>query len=200
MVPQSVITTDIRYRTRAREVQDTVGQKSSLCITLQFVFSNQTWGHQEQTYYPGTRCELCAKSLGVFSANNFCISTHKKYMTYIHMVQPSTTASAGFVSHHGPLTRYAKLRVVHAPGMPGTFSRYLQRKPLVSHPGVHHGECVTHVPWCMWGSLTHGCSGENGPGLPGACTTRNFTCLSRDPFPEFHKCSVCLHPVEFRAI
>ena len=30
---------------------------------------------------------------------------------------------------HGPLTRYIKLRVAHAPGMPGTFSRHrLQRK------------------------------------------------------------------------
>ena len=35
------------------------------------------------------------------------------------------------------------------------FSRYrLERKPLVSDPGMHHGTCVTHVPWCMSGSLT----------------------------------------------
>ena len=25
----------------------------------------------------------------------------------------------------------------------------LQRKPLVSDPGMHHGTWVTHVPWCM---------------------------------------------------
>ena len=30
----------------------------------------------------------------------------------------------------------------------------LQRKPLVNDPGMHHGTCVTHVPWCMSGSLT----------------------------------------------
>ena len=30
----------------------------------------------------------------------------------------------------------------------------LQRKPLVSDPGMHHGTCVTNVPWCMSGSLT----------------------------------------------
>ena len=30
----------------------------------------------------------------------------------------------------------------------------LQRKLLVSDPGIHHGTCVTHVPWCMLGSLT----------------------------------------------
>ena len=32
--------------------------------------------------------------------------------------------------------------------------RPFQRKPLVSDPGMHHGTCVTHVPWCMSGSLT----------------------------------------------
>ena len=45
--------------------------------------------------------------------------------------------------------------------------RRLQRKPLVSDPGMHHGTCVTHVPWCMSGSLTRG-GGENVPGIPGA--------------------------------
>ena len=46
--------------------------------------------------------------------------------------------------------------------------RRLQRKTLVSDPGMHHGTCVTHVPWCMSGSLTR-CGGENDPGIPGAC-------------------------------
>ena len=43
-----------------------------------------------------------------------------------------------------------------------------QRKPLVSDPGMHHGTCVKHVPWCMSGSLTCG-DGENVPGISGAC-------------------------------
>ena len=46
--------------------------------------------------------------------------------------------------------------------------RRFQRKPLVSDPDMHHGMCVTHVPWCMSGSLTCG-DGENVPGIPGAC-------------------------------
>ena len=46
--------------------------------------------------------------------------------------------------------------------------RRLQRKPLVSDPGMRHGTCVTHVPWCMSGSLTCG-GGGNVPGIPGAC-------------------------------
>ena len=82
---------------------------------------------------------------------------------------------------NGLLTRYVKLRVAHAPGMSGTFSPHrLQRKLLVSDPGMHHGTCVTHVPWCMSGSLTCG-GGENVPVIPGARATRNFTYLVRGP-------------------
>ena len=50
-------------------------------------------------------------------------------------------------SCNGPLARYVKLRVAHGPG---TFSS----KPRISDPDMHHGTCVTHVPWCMPGSLT----------------------------------------------
>ena len=56
----------------------------------------------------------------------------------------------------------------------------LQRKPLVSDPGMHHSTCVTHVPWCMSGSLTRG-GGETVPGIPGACATLKFTYLARSP-------------------
>ena len=55
-------------------------------------------------------------------------------------------------AHHGPLARYAKSRVAHASGVPGTFSS----PPWVSDPDMHHGTCVTHVPWCVPGSLTSG--------------------------------------------
>ena len=66
------------------------------------------------------------------------------------------------------------------------FSRYrLQRNALVSDPEMHHGSCVTHMPWCMSGSLTR--SGvENIPDIHGACATRNFTHLARDPFQWRH--------------
>ena len=47
-------------------------------------------------------------------------------------------------------TRYVKLRVVHATGMPGKF--FLP--PRISDPDMHHDTSVTHVPWCMPGSLT----------------------------------------------
>ena len=53
--------------------------------------------------------------------------------------------------NNGPLARYIKLRVAHAPGIPETFS-----PPWVSDPDMHHGACVTHVLWCMPESLTSG--------------------------------------------
>ena len=51
---------------------------------------------------------------------------------------------------HGPLTRYVQLQGAHAQGMPETFSP----PPRVSYPAMHHSTCVTHIPWCMLGSLT----------------------------------------------
>ena len=84
---------------------------------------------------------------------------------------------------NGPLDRYVKLRVVHAPGIPGTFSP--SSWVTVSNPDMHHGTCVTHVPRCKPGSLTSSFlwsrGGENVPGIPGACASSNFTYLVRDP-------------------
>ena len=57
---------------------------------------------------------------------------------------------------------------------------WFQKKPIINDPGMHHGTCVTHMPWCMSGSLTRG-GGENVPGIPGARATRNFTYLVRGP-------------------
>ena len=54
--------------------------------------------------------------------------------------------------YYGPLTRYVTLWVAHAPGMPGMFSP----PPRVNDPDRHHRTCVTHVLWCMPGSLSSG--------------------------------------------
>ena len=55
-------------------------------------------------------------------------------------------------------------------------------------PGMHHGTCVMHVPWCMSGSLTLG-GGENVPGIPGACATRNSRYLVRGSLQSlWHPC------------
>ena len=100
---------------------------------------------------------------------NSCISPLCKF--WPHQRNPTFGCSNPDVRWlvYGPLTRYVKLQVAHAPGTPGTFSprRRFQRKPLVSDPGIHHGTCVTHVPWYMSGSLTCG-DGGNVPSIPGA--------------------------------
>ena len=90
------------------------------------------------------------------------------------------------------LTIYVTLRIAHAPGMPGTFTP----PPRVSDPAMHHVTYVTHVPWCTPGSLTSAFlwSRWRGKlsGIPGTCTTRNFTYLVRDPCIAIgYPCSCC---------
>ena len=71
-----------------------------------------------------------------------------------------------------------KLADAHAPGMPGTFFP----PPRVGDTDMHHGTCVTHVPWCMPGSLTSSFiwrrrRGKTFPAFP----THDFTYLVRGP-------------------
>ena len=77
-------------------------------------------------------------------------------MEYLNGVRPKSNLTNTAFHHkhilHGPLARYGKLRVAHAPGMPGTFSP----PPRFSDPDMHLGTCMTHVAWCMPGSLTSG--------------------------------------------
>ena len=90
-----------------------------------------------------------------------------------------------YILQHGPLpdTQNCGLRM-HREYREHFPRHRLQRKPLVSDPGMHHSTCVTHVPWCMPGSLTRG-GGESVPGIPGACATHNF-CFS-EKRPMLHK-------------
>ena len=82
----------------------------------------------------------------------------------------------------GPLTRYAKLPVAHAPGMPGTFSPP-QR---------------VAIPICITARASRTCrdacrdsllavsfevnGGENDPGIPGACAIHNLAYLVRGSY------------------
>ena len=83
--------------------------------------------------------------IGVLSLNIIMINQYNYWFLYF----PGWT-----IQHliYGPFTRYVKLRVAHAPVMPGTFFP----PPQVSDPDMHHGTCVTHVLWCMLGSLVNG--------------------------------------------
>ena len=101
---------------------------------------------------------------------------------------------------HGPLARYVKWWFAHASGMPGTFPLHrLKRKPPVSDPGMHHGTCVTHVPWCMSGSLNRG-GGKHNTDIPSASASGYFTYLARGPsarlFKELFVCWWCSSPFD----
>ena len=50
---------------------------------------------------------------------------------------------------NGPLTRYVKLRVVHAPGMPGTFSLPPTSMETASKRSRHASRHVRHAPVVM---------------------------------------------------
>ena len=67
--------------------------------------------------------------------------------------QLCANGSIGLISS-GLWTSYQirKTSGAHAPEMSETFSP----SPRVSDPAMHHGTCVTSVPWCMPGSLTSG--------------------------------------------
>ena len=98
-----------------------------------------------------------------------CIGSMEWITIYVHVKQdfainhPCSYFNGGLAEYthqwahtshtnHGPVARYAKLGVAQAAGMPETFSPPLR----VSDPDKHHGTCVTHVPWCISGSLTSG--------------------------------------------
>ena len=76
-----------------------------------------------------------------------------------------------------PFARYVKLRAVHAPGMPRTFSLL----PRVGDPDLHHGTCrvVYRDRWLNVFFEVGG--GEKVPSIPAACATHNSAYLVRAP-------------------
>ena len=80
---------------------------------------------------------------------------------------------------NGSVTRYVKLRVTRAPGIPGMFST----PPRVSDPAMQHGTCVTHAPWWMLWSLNSGFLWSQWRGKPSRHSRRmrNFAYLVGGP-------------------
>ena len=79
---------------------------------------------------------------------------------------------------HGALTRYVKLQVAHAPGMPGTFSA----------PPTSRKIACSSFPACSTARASRR-GGENVSGIPSACVSRKFTYLVRGPLAEdFYNC------------
>ena len=118
----------------------------------------------------------------------FCLEFHWTFFCRVRSIKKTLAIASGNglmlnrnKVYHGPLSRYVKLWIVHAPGMPETFSP----PPQISVPDMHHDTFVTRVAWCVPGSLTSGFlwswGGENVPDIPSACATRNFTSLVRGP-------------------
>ena len=82
------------------------------------------------------------------NSNQICFQESIKNDTTLFQI----TACRGSGGKPWASCQMRKIASAHAPGMPGTFSP----PPRVSDPDMHHGTCVTHVPWCMPGSLTSG--------------------------------------------
>ena len=147
------------------------------CVPAAHSLGLRTWAYSTSSWSGQTDRSRDYQDQG-FNSNQL---TALLYVIFVYR------KSIYFMLVHGPLTRYVKLCVAHAPGMPGTFSpppTSKEGEPLVSDPGVDHGTCVTHVLWCMSGSLTLG-GGEKIPGIPGACSTLNFTYMARGPWHIF---------------
>ena len=113
-----------------------------------------------------TRPSEDAFSVAIYSEGSNCIVAWRSIVGFWGSCYLTTgRSSAQWASY-----QIRKIAGCACAGNAGNVSprRRFQRKPLVSDPGMHHGTCVTHVPWCMSGSLTCG-DGENVPGIPGAC-------------------------------
>ena len=118
----------------------------------------------------------------VFYSVGFYIILHK-YLRYHFKIINTTHICVKSYSNHGPIARYAKLWVAHAPGM---FSR---------HHGLAITTCNTARVWrtcrgaCRDRQLAVSfevCGGENLPDIPGACTTCNFTYLVKIPWVTYY--------------
>ena len=82
--------------------------------------------------------------------------------------------------------------------------------PLVSDPDMHHGTFVTHVPWCMPGSLTNCFYWSRWPGKRSRHSRRmhnpQFYVSGKRPIesilPQYHRCfnvvSGTLHSISHR--
>ena len=92
-------------------------------------------------HYLTRAIKLCGNLSWVCNGCNFSMAC-RMVITSLYVIRIAVEAWAS--------CQIRKIAGAHAPGMPGTFSP----SPQVSDPDMHHGTCVTHVPWCMPGSLT----------------------------------------------
>ena len=119
------------------------------------------------------RCMYFGKLQRDSSENIFNLENNETISTWLHVIHGDCKGPKRDVNQCHPdvftvsflwaswqIMRYVILGVGHAPGILGTFFP----PPLVSYPDMRHGTCVTHVPWCMPGSLTSGFLWSRWPG------------------------------------
>ena len=116
-------------------------------MQIQFLLVTDNESMEKQQHYSEIHLQWVPCQNGTVSCGCFLILLASLAMHYFHWYALSNKTLSNF---NEPLTRYAKLRVLHAPGMPGMFSP----RSGVSDPAMHHGKCVTQVPCCMPESLT----------------------------------------------
>ena len=137
-----------------------------------------TWPHTKQRIM--FFCDQVQNKRLVQRSYWFAESRFADHLGVWYLVCSLILSKLSSMQYHGPLTYNCRLRMRR--GCRERFSRHrLQRKPLVSDPGMHHDTCVTHMPWCMSESLTRD-DGENIPGIPDACANPNFIYLARGPW------------------
>ena len=142
-------------------------------VCLLRVYSLYSWKH---IHYRVARFDVCVGPQLHSKTERNWIEKYRPRDTVLHSMT-STSMQRPWAS-----CQIRKIAGCACAGNAGNvFPTYrLQRKPQVCDPGMHHGTCVTHVPWCMSESLIRG-GGENVPGIPSACATRNFAYLTRGP-------------------
>ena len=103
----------------------------------------------------------------------FLALTHRYICPTNSSISVTAPGRAGLAGRVWASYQICKIAVCACAGNAGNVfpCRRFRRKPLVSNPSMHHGTCVTHVPWCMSGSLTCG-DGENIPGICAHATLR----------------------------
>ena len=135
------------------------------------------WYHLHIRVYPygGSKCPMCfAEGMGIWICLNCSVDPTIRHF-------------------NSSWTCYQTCKIAGCAGNAGNGFRTtdFKGKPLVGGPGMQHRTCVTHVSWCMSGSLTCG-GGENVPSIPGACVTRNFAYLVRGPWTKGREMHICV--------
>ena len=136
------------YRPWVRTYSKLFSCKSSLTVCSYRALSNEicTYGRVSLGLYP----RVCRCGLLYLRTVEYDHSIPREWGSRGQVAGLVVASTVLLVYHccHGSLARYVKLRRECWERFP--------RPPQVSDPDMHHGTCVTHVPWCMPGLLTSG--------------------------------------------